>query len=73
MFITSFGEQNITYKCCSNFLIHLFLTLVEVTVFIYMESTKLRRWCQYSTFRTLKTNQLMPEKQEVEDFQTLFA
>ncbi|ENU31418.1 hypothetical protein F991_00561 [Acinetobacter sp. CIP-A165] len=24
MFITSFGEQNITYKCCSNFLIHLF-------------------------------------------------
>ena len=26
MFITSFGEQNITYKCCSNFLIHLCLT-----------------------------------------------
>ncbi|WP_182925272.1 helix-turn-helix transcriptional regulator [Acinetobacter baumannii] len=26
MFITSFGEQNITYKCCSNFLIHLFPT-----------------------------------------------
>jgi len=25
MFITSFGEQNITYKCCSNFLIHLCL------------------------------------------------
>ncbi|MFX6887875.1 hypothetical protein ABTH62_18540, partial [Acinetobacter baumannii] len=25
MFITSFGEQNITYKCCSNFLIHLSL------------------------------------------------
>ena len=24
MFITSFEEQNITYKCCSNFLIHLF-------------------------------------------------
>ncbi|EEH68133.1 DUF4882 family protein [Acinetobacter haemolyticus] len=24
MFITSFGEQNITYKCCSNFLIHLY-------------------------------------------------
>ena len=23
MFITSFGEQNITYRCCSNFLIHL--------------------------------------------------
>ncbi len=27
MFITSFGEQNITYKCCSNFLIHLFIQL----------------------------------------------
>ncbi|QHI34283.1 hypothetical protein Ahae11616_16975 (plasmid) [Acinetobacter haemolyticus] len=26
MFITSFGEQNITYKCCSNFLIHLSLS-----------------------------------------------
>ena len=26
MFITSFGEQNITYKCCSNFLIHLSTT-----------------------------------------------
>ena len=26
MFITSFGEQNITYKCCSNFLIHLYST-----------------------------------------------
>ena len=26
MFITSFGEQNITYKCCSNFLIHLCFT-----------------------------------------------
>ena len=25
MFITSFGEQNITYKCCSNFLIHLYM------------------------------------------------
>ncbi|MGL2974726.1 hypothetical protein [Acinetobacter nosocomialis] len=25
MFITSFGEQNITYKCCSNFLIHLYI------------------------------------------------
>ncbi|TCH63555.1 hypothetical protein E0409_09175 [Acinetobacter sp. ANC 4862] len=27
MFITSFGEQNITYKCCSNFLIHLYISL----------------------------------------------
>ncbi|NAS06768.1 hypothetical protein GPS47_14535 [Acinetobacter haemolyticus] len=30
MFITSFGEQNITYKCCSNFLIHLCSSPVEV-------------------------------------------
>ncbi|RSQ69526.1 hypothetical protein EA696_12475 [Acinetobacter baumannii] len=29
MFITSFGEQNITYKCCSNFLIHLLLSLIH--------------------------------------------
>ncbi|WP_171422364.1 DUF2505 family protein [Acinetobacter wuhouensis] len=29
MFITSFGEQNITYRCCSNFLIHLYTTLHE--------------------------------------------
>ncbi len=29
MFITSFGEQNITYKCCSNFLIHLFVKVIE--------------------------------------------
>ena len=28
MFITSFGEQNITYKCCSNFLIHLSHALI---------------------------------------------
>lgn len=28
MFITSFGEQNITYKCCSNFLIHLCKTRI---------------------------------------------
>ncbi|MFW1916081.1 LysO family transporter, partial [Acinetobacter sp. ULE_I064] len=29
MFITSFGEQNITYKCCSNFLIHLCIALMN--------------------------------------------
>ncbi|MFH3625322.1 hypothetical protein [Acinetobacter nosocomialis] len=35
MFITSFGEQNITYKCCSNFLIHLFsMTAQEVTTIV---------------------------------------
>ncbi|MDB0180628.1 hypothetical protein CTY56_03290 [Acinetobacter baumannii] len=32
MFITSFGEQNITYKCCSNFLIHLYATYQGYTV-----------------------------------------
>ncbi|MER8256045.1 adenylate/guanylate cyclase domain-containing protein, partial [Acinetobacter nosocomialis] len=32
MFITSFGEQNITYKCCSNFLIHLFTELSETLI-----------------------------------------
>jgi mRNA-degrading endonuclease RelE of RelBE toxin-antitoxin system len=30
MFITSFGEQNITYKCCSNFLIHLSKAVITV-------------------------------------------
>ncbi|MFX4672865.1 hypothetical protein ABTB51_13880, partial [Acinetobacter baumannii] len=34
MFITSFGEQNITYKCCSNFLIHLSFT--DAKLFLYM-------------------------------------
>ncbi|NAS10089.1 hypothetical protein GPS43_15360 [Acinetobacter haemolyticus] len=29
MFITSFGEQNITYKCCSNFLIHLLALFLD--------------------------------------------
>ncbi|WP_336950973.1 hypothetical protein [Acinetobacter sp. AS167] len=53
--------------------IGLILTLVEVAFLIYMEATKLQRWCQYSTFRALKTNKLMSEQQEVEDFQTLFA
>ncbi|KAF6705677.1 EAL domain-containing protein [Acinetobacter sp. EKM10A] len=30
MFITSFGEQNITYKCCSNFLIHLYPSIYAI-------------------------------------------
>ena len=30
MFITSFGEQNITYKCCSNFLIHLYIVVALI-------------------------------------------
>lgn len=53
--------------------IGLILTLVEAAFLIYREATKLQRWCQYSTFRALKTNQLMSEKQEDEDFQILFA
>ncbi len=53
--------------------IGLVLTVIEITIFIYMEATKLHRWCQYSTFRALKTNQPMSEKQEIEDFQTLFV
>ena len=37
MFITSFGEQNITYKCCSNFLIHLWIVISEVAaIFTYL-------------------------------------
>ena len=35
MFITSFGEQNITYKCCSNFLIHLSIKL-ESQIYQYL-------------------------------------
>lgn len=51
----------------------LILTIIEVGLLIYMESTKLRRWCEHSTFRKDKTNKIMPEKQEVEDFEALFA
>ncbi|RBA42855.1 hypothetical protein DDG62_01245, partial [Acinetobacter junii] len=36
MFITSFGEQNITYKCCSNFLIHLCSSRNIVLIVIYL-------------------------------------
>jgi len=41
MFITSFGEQNITYKCCSNFLIHLFTNkyTCEEQVHLHMRIT----------------------------------
>ncbi|QHI11083.1 hypothetical protein AhaeAN59_13870 [Acinetobacter haemolyticus] len=38
MFITSFGEQNITYKCCSNFLIHLSYILLIVNNIYYLLS-----------------------------------
>ncbi|ENV78850.1 hypothetical protein F942_02272 [Acinetobacter ursingii ANC 3649] len=40
MFITSFGEQNITYKCCSNFLIHLFDASAEMKIKIYVSGGK---------------------------------
>lgn len=53
--------------------IGLVLTLVEVTILIYMDFTKLERWCEHSTFRRLKTNKLMSEKQEAEDYQNLFV
>ena len=43
MFITSFGEQNITYKCCSNFLIHLLIDwknqLLEQSINIFSRPT----------------------------------
>ena len=40
MFITSFGEQNITYKCCSNFLIHLLLPYKEISPKIHVRDLK---------------------------------
>jgi hypothetical protein len=39
MFITSFGEQNITYKCCSNFLIHLCTALNKGNYALIAEKT----------------------------------
>ena len=53
MFITSFGEQNITYKCCSNFLIHLFtddrllLTTKETARLLGYAEQTLRKWALY--------------------------
>ncbi|WP_431604820.1 hypothetical protein [Acinetobacter seifertii] len=40
MFITSFGEQNITYKCCSNFLIHLYCNYHYTSQELVHESDK---------------------------------
>ena len=37
MFITSFGEQNITYRCCSNFLIHLCLADVQLATLNWVD------------------------------------
>ena len=53
--------------------IGLILTIIEVIFFIYIEATKLKRWCKHSNFRLDKSNDLMPEKQEAEDYQALFA
>ena len=48
MFITSFGEQNITYKCCSNFLIHLSITHYS-PLKDYLEN-------EYTDYQTLKNS-----------------
>ncbi|ENU89755.1 hypothetical protein F972_00906 [Acinetobacter sp. CIP 102529] len=40
MFITSFGEQNITYSCCSNFLIHLCLTQDQLAIVLNLDSVE---------------------------------
>lgn len=53
--------------------IGLVLTIIEVVILIYMDFTKLERWCEHSTFRKIKTNKLMPEQQEAEDYQALFV
>ncbi|WP_296283268.1 hypothetical protein [uncultured Acinetobacter sp.] len=51
----------------------LVLTIIEVSIFIYMDLTKLERWCEHSTFRKAKSNKLMPEQQEAQDYQALFV
>lgn len=53
--------------------IGLILTVVEVAILFYMDWTKLRRWCEHSTFRLDKSKSMMPDKQEAEDYQALFA
>ncbi len=40
MFITSFGEQNITYKCCSNFLIHLLVNERENLIDSFLKAVQ---------------------------------
>ncbi|MEQ1327618.1 hypothetical protein ABLU08_12470, partial [Acinetobacter nosocomialis] len=57
MFITSFGEQNITYKCCSNFLIHLSYPQA------YRMAIEYRKWLTRELFDlvfSLETRDLRP-------------
>lgn len=85
-FIQKFGTRliltNLTEEAIRVFLLRgvawvsgigLILTVVEVSILIYMEWNKLERWCEHSTFRKDKSNKLMHEKQEAEDYQALFA
>ena len=51
MFITSFGEQNITYKCCSNFLIHLY-GLPSANVKVTLEAQQNDKWTEISSSTT---------------------
>ena len=51
MFITSFGEQNITYKCCSNFLIHLFTFIICLTLAFFAGKYKARQEIQEDVSR----------------------
>ena len=64
MFITSFGEQNITYKCCSNFLIHLLRPATEqekLKVNLRIQSLKWTKgskliWSDFTHVREFKVN-----------------
>ncbi|WP_332605332.1 T6SS effector BTH_I2691 family protein [Acinetobacter sp. ESBL14] len=53
--------------------IGLVLTLAEIGLLVYMEATKLQRWCEHSVFRQNKGNQLMSETQELEDYYKIFV
>ncbi|RSC82827.1 hypothetical protein EGT42_16665 [Acinetobacter haemolyticus] len=60
MFITSFGEQNITYSCCSNFLIHLYMFYSEhifekLSVYGEYMQTRIQNG---ANFKVLSTNEL---------------
>ena len=77
MFITSFGEQNITYKCCSNFLIHLSLN-TGTTVRLKLDhhqrlNMQPNVWEKFNTnqniqYFTLKEHQFNQLDQAIENF-----
>lgn len=46
--------------------------LIELGLMVYTELTKLKKWCETSTFRKLKSNELMSEQVESEKYQALF-